>query len=66
MVAPLSSSSSSTSTIGASSGGAGVASAPLAHGTEGLAGLWRGVGADARAFFGGGGRSTGFDTLVVT
>lgn len=46
--------------------GAGVASAPLAHGTEGLAGLERGVAADARAFFDGGGKSTGFVTLVVT
>lgn len=65
-MASLSSSSSSTSTSGVSSEGAGVASAPLAHGTEGLAGLERGVGADARTFFDGGGKSTGFDTLVVT
>lgn len=43
-----------------------MASAPLAHGTEGLAGLESGVAADARAFFGGGGKSTGFVTLVVT
>ena len=43
-----------------------MTSAPLAHGTEGLAGLARGVGADPRNFFDGGGKSTGFVTLVVT
>lgn len=43
-----------------------MVSAPLAHGTEGLAGLERGVGAESRAFFDGGGKSTGFVTLVVT
>ena len=43
-----------------------MARAPLAHGTEGLAGLERGVAADARAFLDGGGKSTGLVTLVVT
>lgn len=41
-------------------------SAPLAHGTEGLVALERDAGAEGRAFFAGGGKSTGLDTLVVT
>lgn len=62
----LSSSISSSTSARVSSQGAGVWSAPLIHGTEGLAGLEHGVAAKARAFFAGGGKSTGLDTLVVT